>query len=83
MAVISESGFEKKVPVCNLNEVYGNETPDIVGDVNRDGTVDKSDMKLLKEYVLGMETANSYADVNKDGVIDTADIIKLKNILSK
>lgn len=83
VAVISESGFEKKVPVCNLNEVYGNETPDIVGDVNRDGTVDKSDMKLLKEYVLGMETADSYADVNKDGVIDTVDIIKLKNILSQ
>lgn len=77
----SESGFEKKVNVCNLNEVYSN--TDITGDINKDGKIDNSDMKLLKEYVLGMKTADISADVNKDGVIDTSDIAELKNILSK
>ena len=65
-----------------VNEIglYGGK---IVGDVNGDGTVDTSDLNLLRKHLLGIEANENYVyDVNGDGKTDICDLVKLKKIFA-
>ena len=66
------------------NGLCGYLLEDITGDVNRDGTIDVSDVMSLANYILNKSVAGfdvSVADVNKDGTIDVSDIMKLANMI--
>ena len=52
------------------------------GDVNRDGTVDISDVVALVNIILSDGTdENSSADVNGDSLVDISDVVALVNII--
>lgn len=53
------------------------------GDVNKDGSVNISDLVILKRYLLNADTSidAEMADVNSDGKVNVFDFVKLKNIL--
>ena len=54
----------------------------LLGDVNRDGKVDVSDITTLINMILGMTTVDKeVADVNADGIVDVSDITALINII--
>ncbi len=53
-----------------------------VGDVNRDGTVDISDIVAVINTIAGDETYKSTADVNGDKKIDISDIVAIINIIA-
>ncbi len=54
------------------------------GDANGDGTVDTTDLALLKLYLAGeAEEIDDLSDYNRDSVIDTTDLALLKNYLSE
>ncbi len=55
------------------------------GDVNRDGTVDGKDLRLLVNYLTStgtQPTSLAGADVNRDGVVDIADLSALVDTLA-
>ena len=55
----------------------------ILGDVDRNGMVDISDLTALIDYILGIDVEINLAaaDVNEDGIIDIADVTELIDIL--
>ena len=55
------------------------------GDVNTDGTVDLSDVRLLRDWLLGkaVKGTGSRADLNADQMLDARDLTLLKQILLK
>ena len=54
----------------------------VKGDVNRDGTVDISDVVALVNIILnGSSDYQAEADVNNDGGIDISDVVALVNII--
>jgi endoglucanase len=57
------------------------------GDINMDGSVNISDIVMLKEYLLSVssltEEQAQYADICKDGVIDCFDFAALRKMLVK
>ena len=56
-----------------------------IGDVNRDGLVDVSDVTALVDIILGRDTNNEYdhiaADVDNNGTIDVSDVTALVDII--
>ena len=52
-----------------------------LGDANRDGHVDQTDLDAIVDYVMGKTTKGAFdmdnADVNQDGGVDVADVVKL------
>ena len=61
------------------------ETKTIWGDVNSDNKIDKTDVKLIKEYIKGKIKKNKInvrlADVNGDGEVDQKDVKYVKDYL--
>ncbi len=56
----------------------------LLGDINRDGKVDVSDVNIIINIMLGRAQASSYpgnADLTGDGVIDVSDVNKIVNIM--
>ena len=54
------------------------------GDINRDGTVDITDLVIVNRAALGKETLAYdyyYADMNDDGVVDHSDVEMISNII--
>ena len=52
------------------------------GDVNGDGIVDETDVKLIADYIMGKLPENfnvDEADVNEDGDVNVADIVQIVN----
>jgi len=58
--------------------VVGGEKP---GDVNRDGTVDISDIVAIINVIASGED-NKMADVNDDTTVDISDIVAVINIIA-
>jgi endo-1,4-beta-xylanase len=54
-----------------------------VGDINKDGEVNASDLVLLKKYLLGItDTIDSeLADMNSNGEVDVVDLLLLKKVI--
>ena len=53
-----------------------------LGDVNKDGIVDISDVVMTVNYVLGSETNESvlvYGDMDNNGIIDITDVVAMVN----
>ena len=67
-----------------LTIVKGEDTEPLLGDVNQDGTIDYSDLLLLKKHII-MEYSSkdilSTEDLNQDSTINVLDVIALKQIL--
>lgn len=65
------------VPLCNY----------MLGDINKDGSIDAADLTLLQNYLLGNGSINKgdavLADLNYDGVVDTFDLIVLRQKFNK
>lgn len=74
---------------CNLAEIslYGTESTDVAGDVNKDGSVSASDLVLLQKALIGLTEVSSEnklsADLNGNGRLDIIDLILLKSELLK
>ena len=47
----------------------------ILGDINKDGIIDISDVILVLRIALGLDPVQSCADINSDGFIDISDVI--------
>jgi hypothetical protein len=47
----------------------------LLGDINRDGSVDISDVILVLRIALGLDTEDSCGDMNFDNVLDISDVI--------
>lgn len=59
-----------------------------IGDINMDGTVNTSDVNMMRSYLLGSITSLSpeaiaYVDLNFDGEVDIVDLIQLQNAVSE
>ena len=60
------------------------ETPDLKGDVNEDGSVDVADISSIISVMAGEETDfGTKADVNGDGNVDVADISTVITIMAQ
>lgn len=59
----------------------------MLGDINKDGTIDATDLILLQNYLLGNGSINKgdaiLADLNYDGVVDTFDLVVLRQKFNK
>lgn len=59
----------------------------MLGDINKDGTIDATDLTLLQNYLLGNGSINKgdaiLADLNYDGVVDTFDLVVLRQKFNK
>ena len=67
----------------NLAKMYFS-TSSIIGDVNRDGYVNISDVTCIINYILNGEGSNidlEAAELNGDGTINISDAIKLINMI--
>lgn len=49
----------------------------LIGDVNKDDTIDVSDVTSLVSIILGVHIETSESDVNGDGTTDVSDVTKL------
>jgi hypothetical protein len=88
---ISETGyFSESVIYLNPSARVNMSNPTVIkikeysiGDVNRDGTVDISDIVAVINTIAGDSTYESTADVNGDNRIDISDIVAIINIIAK
>ena len=59
----------------------------MLGDLNKDGTINATDLTLLKNYLLGNGSISQgdavLADLNFDGVVDSFDLVVLRQKASK
>lgn len=77
------SSVEKEVnatdiPVVQINGNY------ILGDVDRSGNVDISDVVMMVNYILGSDNSSSvlnYGDMDGSGNIDISDVVALVNLI--
>ena len=81
---INYGGTIKEEEYKNLEN--SNDKVFMLGDVNGDGTVNESDLKLLEKYLskevnLSSDQLKS-ADVNQDEIIDIKDLTSLKQMTS-
>lgn len=56
----------------------------LLGDVNRDGTVNVTDAVCILNYILGNTPSNFFfkaADINKDAIINITDVVGVMNII--
>ncbi len=85
-------GFVAPAETTVTPSVYGSTTIDyfyrlIYGDVNRDNTVNATDIVLLKRRIIEKSTSSSattekLSDVNGDGKVSLGDLLRLKLYLS-
>lgn len=65
-------------------EVTEEEVKGLLGDVNRDGTVDTSDAQAIFNHFMGIAQLSDdvlpFADINEDGSVDTSDAQAVFNI---
>ena len=62
--------------------VIAYEEPGVVGDVNKDGNVDISDIVAVINTIAGDTTYENTADVNGDTAVDISDIVAIINIIA-
>lgn len=58
---------------------------DLVGDINSDGSVNSTDLTVIRKYLLGIENSGivlQYADLNNDGNVNIIDLVHLKKSLA-
>lgn len=59
----------------------------MIGDINADGVCDKTDLVMLRDYLLTVGTLTpeqgAIADLNADGKLNAVDLTLLKRILIK
>lgn len=70
-----KAGVETVVPVTTLTLSFGEA---VLGDVNGDGTIDKTDAGIILDYEAGLRKAApplKTADVSGDGIIDSNDAV--------
>lgn len=70
--------FTKEITVGDSN-VTENVTIYLIGDVNRDGKIDATDMQRIYAHISGENTFSNSAqgDVNKDGNVDATDMQRI------
>ena len=66
-----------------IDNVYITDSDISAGDIDKNGSVENTDLVLLKKLLLGVGEENVFADVNCDGNIDIKDLISLKKLLAK
>ena len=65
-------------------DIVPNEPAGLLGDINRDGKVDVTDVNIVINVMLGKVQASNYPgnlDVNHSGSIDVSDVNKIINIM--
>ena len=80
--VISAQGHVYENGICS---VCGQTKPTLPGDLNLDGSIDTTDVVLLRRYIAGGYGVNIHeaaADVNADGVLNTSDVVLLRRYIA-
>ena len=77
------SSVEKEVYATDISvvQIIGNY---ILGDVDRSGNVDISDVVMMVNYILGSDNSSSvlnYGDMDSSGNIDISDVVALVNLI--
>lgn len=69
----------------SLIDKYDDPYSDVLGDVNNDGKLDDTDVKMLTDHVNGTKLLDddSNADVDESGTIDFEDVKALKKIIAE
>ena len=75
--ILSAAGNEMQIRVSGFN-------PPTIGNLNKDKTIDTSDLTLLRKYIAGYNPQMNvqYADINGDGKIDTIDLTLLRKYIA-
>ncbi len=59
----------------------------MLGDLNKDGFINATDLTLLQNYLLGIGSISKgdavLADLNFDGIVDSFDLVVLRQKASK
>ena len=75
---VEKEVYATDIPVVQIN---GN---DILGDVDRSGNVDISDVVMMVNYILGSDNSTNvlnYGDMDGSGNIDISDVVALVNLI--
>ena len=79
------ASFSNGTEIVNAVEVDGGDTTTlnnpVLGDFNKDQSVDSTDISELRRYLLGFDSITDYTDIRKDGTVNILDFVRLKNIL--
>lgn len=77
------SSVEKEVIAADIPEVQINGTY-LLGDVDKSGNVDISDVVMMVNYILGSESSANvllYGDMDSSGNVDISDVVALVNLI--
>ena len=75
---VEKEVYATDIPVVQINGNY------ILGDVDRSGNVDISDVVMMVNYILGSDNSSSvlnYGDMDGSGNIDISDVVALVNLI--
>ncbi len=79
------ASFSVGTEIVDAVEVDGGDTTTlnnpVLGDFNKDLSVDSTDISELRRYLLGCGSITDYTDIRKDGTVNILDLVRLKNIL--
>lgn len=82
LKIMTASGVEKTLLMCNLLEIIQDRIP---GDINNDKNVNTADLILMQRYILGQEdfTLDQFrrSDMDGDNLVNAFDVVLLRKIL--
>jgi hypothetical protein len=67
--------------VLSIGVVAQGAGPLMLGDANRDGTINMSDLMLTEQMILGLRPVDVVADANNSGAVNMGDILKIEKII--
>lgn len=58
----------------------------LIGDVNRNGSINSTDVLLVRRYIAGLEifdaSQQALADVNKNGMVNSTDVLMMRQYIA-
>ena len=80
--LFSGGGLSQSVGIQLRATCVESTAPELLGDVNGDGTVDISDVNIVINLMLGKDTSEDFdGDINEDGNVDISDVNMMINLM--
>ncbi len=80
--LFSGGGLSQSVGIQLRATCVESTAPELLGDVNGDGTVDISDVNIVINLMLGKDTSEDFdGDINEDGNVDISDVNMVINLM--